>query len=182
MLINHFLNNYDFNEKHSIKVKGIPQNVYPLLLNTNVGKPSLIRLLFKLRGLKGGVTRIKDIDKSGFIKLAEKPNEEILFGIATTSSTFSNCVEEISGEDFLSFSKAGSIRAVINFKTVQTSENTTVIFTETRVWCADNKTRNRFKIYWFFVSPFSRLIRNLVLLEIKKHVNRSETVRLQNRQ
>jgi hypothetical protein len=111
------------------------------------------------------------MDKLGFIRLDEIVNEELLFGRVTTSSTFSDCNPDISPRQFKLDSSAGIIKAAINFRTVQLEENETLVSTETRVLCSDKKTRNRFSIYWFFISPFSRLIRHFMLRQIREQCN-----------
>jgi hypothetical protein len=108
------------------------------------------------------------MDKLGFIRLDEIVNEELLFGRVTTSSTFSDCNPDISPAQFKLNSSPGIIKAVINFRTVSIKDNETLVSTETRVLCSDKKTRNRFSIYWFFISPFSRMIRHFMLRQIRE--------------
>ncbi len=171
MLIEEYLKEFDFKEYHELKVKGRPGEIYPLMLHTNINKSLLIKVLFRLRGMPPNSGLLKDMDKLGFIRLDEIVNEELLFGRVTISSTFSDCNPDISPAQFKLNSATGVIKAVINFRTVSIKDNETLVSTETRVRCSDKKTRNRFSIYWFFISPFSRLIRHLMLKQVRKHCN-----------
>ncbi|MFN2457897.1 MAG: hypothetical protein ABR502_06840 [Chitinophagaceae bacterium] len=171
MLIDEFLKHYHFHEYHSIVVKGIPEKVYPLLLNTSINNSFVIRTLFRLRGMP--VTgAVKDIEQMGFVKLGEALNKEILFGIVSNSGMFSDCIIKLSPEEFKMYSTERHVKAVINFRTDAAGENETKISTETRVLCNGRKIKNQFRIYWTFVSPFSRLIRKAMLKEIKKNVEK----------
>lgn len=168
MLIDEYLKDFDFKEYDELKVKGTPEEIYTSMLKTSLNKSLLIKLLFCLRGMPNPLGQIKDMDKLGFIKLDEIINEELLFGRVTTSPTFSDCNPDISSRQFKLNSSRGIIKAVINFRTVQIEEDETLVSTETRVLCSDKKTRNKFSIYWFFISPFSRLIRHLMLKQIRE--------------
>ncbi len=174
MLIDEYLKEFDFKEYHELKVKGTPGEIYALMLHTDISKSFVIKVLFRLRGMPAKTGLLKDMDKLGFIKLGEITNEELLFGRITTSSTFSNCNPDISPLQFKLNSSAGIIKAVLNFRTVPIEENETLVSTETRVRCSDKKTRNRFSIYWFFISPFSRLIRYFMLKRIREQCSRAK--------
>ncbi len=171
MLIDEYLKEFDFKEYDELKVKGTPREIYALMLQTDISKSFVIKVLFRFRGMPAISGLLKDMDKLGFIKLDEIIDEELLFGRVTTSSTFSDCNPDISPRQFKLDSSAGIIKAAINFRTVQLEENETLVSTETRVLCSDKKTRNRFSIYWFFISPFSRLIRHFMLRQIREQCN-----------
>jgi len=51
-------------------------------------------------------------------------------------------------------------------------DDTTEIITETRVLCLNTKTKFLFCIYWFFVKPYSGLIRIEMLRLIKKNIEK----------
>jgi hypothetical protein len=166
MLIDDYLKDYHFSEFHSIRVKGIPEEIYPLLLITEINSP-LIKTLFRLRGVPF-YGALKDIDKAGFVKLGENVNEEILFGIISTTGSFSQCRTAFHPEEFKKLSTPDHIKAVINFRTTASDIGETTISTETRVLCTGKKIKKVFRIYWLFVAPFSKLIRQAMLKEIKR--------------
>jgi hypothetical protein len=170
MLIDTYLDQYHFNEFHSINVKGTPEEAYPLLLATEINS-FLIETLFRLRGVSF-YGAIKDMDKIGFVKLDEKVNEEILFGLISTSGWFNHCRIHFHPEEFKKHFTADHIKAVINFRTTTTGKGETTISTETRVLCNSKKIKIRFRIYWAFIAPFSRLIRRIMLKEIKRKIGK----------
>jgi hypothetical protein len=167
MLIDQYLKTHDFREYHQLKIRGTVDTVYPSMINTDISRSVIIRLLFRLKGIPGERGTLKEMHRMGFIKLDEITNQELLFGMITTSSTFSDCNPNISPAQFVSEKSPGLIKAVINFSAMQVAENETLISTETRVLCGDKKTKNKFKLYWFIISPFSRMIRRLMLAQIR---------------
>ena len=44
--------------------------------------------------------------------------------------------------------------------------------TETRVYCLDEVSRKRFKLYWMLIRPFSGLIRREILQAVKRNAER----------
>ena len=72
-------------------------------------------------------------------------------------------------EDFIKWNKGGFLKATWNFELVPTG-NGTQVNTETRILCLGDNARQKFRRYWFFVRPFSGLIRKEILRGIKKKV------------
>ena len=103
----------------------------------------------------------------GFIKLDEEQEREILFGRITSSAMFNDCQTNISPSLFIEKNEASIIKAVINFKLQRNKGLHHTMSTETRVWCGSRRMKRKFGYYWFFVKPFSQLIRRLMLKEIK---------------
>ena len=63
----------------------------------------------------------------------------------------------------------GIVVSVEYFLTVEPDDNgQTILSTETRVTCGDSRSRQKFRAYWFFVRPFSGLIRRLMLKNVRK--------------
>ena len=170
MLIDKYMRHFDFREHHFKKVKGQPENIYPLMKRTNLSGSFIINLLFKLKGIPAGITTINDLEKMGFIKLEENYGKEILFGIVTLSWMFNGCELKITPEEFIELNDKGYIKAVINFHITKENDDTTLLSTETRVLCTDESIRKKFRLYWLLISPFSRLIRRLMLKEIKNSI------------
>ncbi len=111
---------------------------------------------------------IRDLHNLGFTKLNEKTGEEIVFGIISKTGTFSSCTPHFSPEEFINDTEPEHIKSVINFRLETINLKDSVISTETRVLCGSKRMKNKFRIYWFFVQPFSSLIRKMMLREIKK--------------
>jgi hypothetical protein len=94
--------------------------------------------------------------------------KEIVFGIISKTGTFSSCTPHFSPEEFINDTEPEHIKSVINFRLETINLKDSVISTETRVLCGSKRMKNKFRIYWFFVQPFSSLIRKMMLREIKK--------------
>ncbi len=123
-----------------------------------------------MRGMKQKLSTIKDISRLGFIKLDEKQGEEIVFGILSNRPTFSSCEIIKSPLEFIEHRSKNIIKAVINLSVYSESSSNQIVSTETRVWCGSNKMKKGFRIYWFFVNPFSRIVRKLMLYQIKSQL------------
>lgn len=170
MLIDKYLSAYDFNEFHSIKVNAPANGIYEKMLSCDVSRSFLIRLLFRLRGMPKHLYTIEHLTHMGFIKLDEQPGKEIVYGMVTTSPTFNCCQVNISPASFIQNTDDSIIKAVINFQLQEENNSTHFITTETRVWCGSKRMRTKFKLYWFFVKPFSQLIRKAMLKEMKYQI------------
>ena len=92
MLIDKYLSAYDFTEFHSIKVKASGNDLYNKILRCDFSRSFLIRLLFRLRGMPKHIYTIEHLTNMGFFKLDDQPGKEIVYGIVTTSPTFSCCL------------------------------------------------------------------------------------------
>jgi hypothetical protein len=72
--------------------------------------------------------------------------------------------------EFKRFSTPGYAKAVMNFSLRQQPNNMTKLITETRVLCLDKRSQRQFRFYWFFIGPFSSLIRRLMLRSLKRQI------------
>lgn len=170
MLIDKYLSAYDFNEFHSIKVTARATGIYDKMLSCDISRSFLVRFLFRLRGMSKHLYTINHITKMGFVKLDEQPGKEIVYGIITSSPTFDCCQSDVTQASFIRSTDASLIKAAINFQLQDEGNLTYIISTETRVWCGGKAIRSKFALYWFFVKPFSQLIRKSMLKEMKYQI------------
>jgi len=170
MLIETYLPNYHYREFHSIKIVSSSEDVYQQVINCDLSRSRVIQFLFRVRGMRQKLSTIKDITRLGFVKLDEKSGEEILFGIISNRPTFSGCEIIRSPLEFIEHRGENIIKAVINLHVINESPLNKIISTETRVWCGSNKMKKGFRVYWFFVNPFSRIVRKSMLHQIKKQL------------
>ena len=77
-------------------------------------------------------------------------------------------VEEEPFKEFLIDASQQGPKIFWNFYFKFVSADKTIVSTETRILCLSSKTKRRFSVYWFFVRPFSGLIRLEILRLIKK--------------
>jgi len=171
MLIDDFMPGYDFSEKHEINIRASAEKVYAAVNSTDISESWIIGGLLTLRGLgrrSAKTLTLRDMTKDGFAVLGEKPNEEILLGLAGKFWTLSGCVQNINAENFREFETKGYAKAAWNFALTKTGKGEILLGTETRVKCSDEESLASFGFYWRFVQPFSGLIRQEMLRLIKQ--------------
>src|SRR5712692_9149348 len=179
MLIDSFAPNPDAGETHSITIAAPPDVVYRALWTADLGGP-VIKLLLGLRMLPGLISRgcrslppnqeitLQTLIDSQCGLLAEEPNHEVLFGV---TGRFWRPTGNVSTFDRASFDSPvppGIARAVWSFTVEQSVNGQTNLSTETRVTCGDLTSQRKFRAYWFFVRPFSGLIRRLMLRAVRR--------------
>jgi hypothetical protein len=165
MLQEKYLPVYHFKIFHEISVAGDANELYEKMLQTKTTH-WLVKLLFWLRGI-----HITDspgsLSANGFDLLEEIKGEEKAYGIVSTSSYFGSCVEHFKPIEFNSKYAHNHLRGIIVFG-IRKQRSINHLFTETRIHCGSRKIYIRFRIYWFFVKPFSSLIRKLMLKELAR--------------
>lgn len=175
MLIDEFLPNYDFSEKHEINIRASAENVYESVNSVDLSESWIIWGLLSLRGLGRSSPKtltLRDFTKEGFAVLGERANEEILLGLAGKFWTPSGCLQDINAESFREFQKTGFAKAAWDFSLTKVDETEIRLSTETRVRCLDESSCKKFNFYWRFIQPFSGWIRNEMLRLIKQRAER----------
>jgi hypothetical protein len=184
VLIDTYAPNWDAAEFHQIEIAADAESVYRTLWVADLGGSVLIKTLMGLRTLPGVLLHpasiklagprpgrrkisLQTLIDSGFGKLAEEPDREILLGIAGKFWRPTGNVSPFSEGNFHGPVPAGLARAVWNFHVQQRESKQTILSTETRVVCSDARSRAKFRAYWFVVGPFSGLIRTLMLKSVK---------------
>jgi hypothetical protein len=178
MLIDDFLPTYDVRERHRIKVYAPIEKVYAAVRQLDLSRARLSMLLFRLRGIPAGITapscfNLDDFLKMRFILLGEKPGEELLLGLAGRFWKPSGELRCLDVEGFRSFNEQGYAKAAWNFSLSEQPNSSILLETETRVYCLDDASRIRFRLYWLLVGAFSGLIRREILQAVKRSAERS---------
>jgi hypothetical protein len=180
MLIDSFAPNPDAVETHSIVVNASREMVYRALRTADLGGSPIIKLLLVLRSLPGFISRgfrplprkqtitLQTLIDSGFGLLTEKPGEEVVLGVTGKFWRPTGNLSTFNRRDFDEPVPSGLARAVWNFSLSVSPNGQTILSTETRVICGDRASRRKFRAYWFFVRPFSGLIRLLMLRAVKR--------------
>ncbi|SRR5712692_661078 len=179
MLIDSFAPNPDAVEIHRIAINASPKVVYRALWTADLGRSPIIKLLLALRSLpeftlhpcrslpRDRKITLQTLIDSGFGVLAEQPEKEIILGVSGRFWRPTGNLSPFNRADFDGPVPAGLARAVWNFR-VEGSNDRTTLSTETRVICGDSRSRGKFRAYWFFVRPFSGLIRRLMLRAVRR--------------
>jgi hypothetical protein len=70
--------------------------------------------------------------------------------------------------EWLSFRPVSHAKMAIAFHAVESETSLTNLTTETRIRIEGSASRRKFAVYWFFVRPFSNLLRRVWLSEVGK--------------
>lgn len=178
-LLESWLPDFDFVEQHAIMIRSDPSLVYETVRDLDFRDVPVIRALFALRSLPGLLQRpakklgmtLQDLEKSGFRILDEKPAEELVIGVIGKFWKPSGQIVSFQADRFRSFQESGFAKGAWNFR-VDQAEDGCRLSTETRVRCLGEDARRQFGRYWFFIGPFSGLIRTAMLKAIRKKVER----------
>lgn len=168
MLIDRFMPDFIVSKRHSVKIDAPLNSVYFSLLEVNFRDSSVIRWLFRLRGIPENALTLSGFGEAGFIPLARIEKQEVLFGLVGRFWTYAPELLFMDPESFHRFQQKGYAKAVINFSFHRLDGNLTRVETETRVHCTDQASKSLFRVYWFFISPFSAWIRQEMLRLVKR--------------
>jgi hypothetical protein len=172
--IDEFLPNYDFSAIYEVRIDAPASIVYESMLRSDFGELWLVRLLMTLRTGKrmrrsGGASDLRQrLQGTGFVMLAEVPDEELVMGVAGRfwRHDGGRCME-LTAANFPAFSRPGHAKVAWNFKLRAESPESTVLSTETRIRCFEPAALWKFRVYWSLVGPFSGLIRKAILGHVK---------------
>ncbi len=171
MLLDKFLSEYDFTERHQIVVRADRGAVLRAVRELRPGDVPISGLLMAIRTL-GARRRVPDrpiltgLQANGFALLGEVPDEEMVLGTIGQFWRFRPVHRDAT--NFVAFDEPGFAKAAINFRVTDRGDGTTLITTETRIRCTDPGSRRRFRLYWLFVLPGSALIRRVWLRAIRR--------------
>ena len=164
-LIDEFLPDHDFSAAYPVRINAPSSVVYECLLHSDFNDLWLVRLLMSIRSGKwlrrshmpGDLRR--RLQGTGFVIVAEVPNEEIVIGVAGRfwRPDGGRCLE-LAADDFSGFSRPGFAKAAWNFKLREESPRSTILSTETRIKCFCSAAFWKFRLYWNLVSPRTRFI------------------------
>ena len=177
MLIDDFLPNYDVRERHCAQIHAPIDKVYTTVRQLDISQAKLSMFLFRLRGLPAGRSApscftLDDFLRMRFILLGERPDEELLLGLVGRFWKPSGELLRLDAEGFRDFNEPGYAKAVWNFTLAKQPDDAVMLATETRVYCLDETSRRRFRLYWLFIGAFSGLIRRELLLTVKRNAEK----------
>lgn len=179
MLIDDALPHFDEVERHEIEITASPARTYLAVRRLDLSSSTLVRVLFALRGLPALISQpgrraeppaltLDDLLAAGFVLLAERSDVEIVLGLVGRFWTPTGDVQRLDAEGFARFQQPGFAKVAWNFALDPHGAGGTLLSTETRVRCLDDASRRRFRFYWFFIRPFSGLVRGEMLRAIKR--------------
>jgi hypothetical protein len=168
MLLEKYLPQYHYSTRHEMLISASPEKIFELADRLDLNGSPMIRFLFWLRGIPSHMRNRKDLQGGNFIELERTPSQEIIIGLIGQFWKANGNLQRFEADEFKSFQQPGFLKAVWNFQLIPQSATLTLLTTETRILCTDNVSRKRFSWYWFFIRPFSGIIRNEILKMIRK--------------
>ena len=170
MLIDEFVPEYDFHERHQTLVP-VSQEIVRRAVDEWQTQDSFIwRLLLRLRGLGRPQGSLRNwAEGNGFLRLAET-EEEIVYGQIGRFWAVDERAALVSPrtvEEFRRFADPGYAVAVMNVRIEPVGAGETRLYTETRIRALGPRARLWFRLYWLITRPFSGLLRRAMLSGIK---------------
>lgn len=184
-LIDEYLPEYDAREIHRTLVHAPASRIYSVLRTTDLAGATVVRILLALRALPGALlspsrglrrfrTRLgssvtlRDFEAHGFRVLAENRPQELLIGLIGSFWKPDGGLLPVDVATFKGTQLPGTARVAWNFSIAEQEKGTCELATETRVKCADARSRRYFDLYWALIRPGSGLIRRSMLRSIRK--------------
>ena len=178
-LLDRLMPEFDFRSRHSTVVQAPREAVAEAVSSYRMdqGGSRLVRWLFRLRGLRAVEGPLRPaLTSRGFRVLAERPGEEVVFGIAGRFWAVRELAALVAVEDaarFVRYAEPGAAKAALSL-TMEAVPAGTRLSTETRVKCVDARAYRRFAPYWALVKPFSGWIRRDILRGIAERARAAE--------
>jgi hypothetical protein len=180
MLLDEWLPQAHYRERHVIDVHAEPQEIFRAVRDVT---PAEMRLFVVLMGLRSLPARLagtvhdrplsrpllQSATRLGFLELDEQPGSEVVFGVAGRFwRPVGNVCTDVTVTSFKAFRRPGHAKAAINFRL-----DGEQLSTETRIFASDASARRWFGAYWLFVHPGSALIRREWLRAIRRRAERA---------
>lgn len=162
MFIDNYLQKYGYYEKHQIIIKASKESIWKAFKTLTISDMS-----YNLFSKINNNSLFVDFMKSRFILLEESENE-ILVGLI--GKFWINKTIKVNRGEFENFRKLGYAKLIWSISINEIDSKNNILRTETRVECDDRHSNNIFRIYWFFIKPFSGLTRIYLLNHIKNKI------------
>ena len=179
MRLQGFLPSFHYSERHKTVVRASQDVVYNTARSLDFSQSSVIRTLWWLRQAPGRIARLDfdskgrvltfdDFEGAGFIRLAEDPPDEFVFGAVGRFWKLTPEFLDLPPEEYKSFGKPGFAKVAFNICIEKTSAESCLVSTESRILCLDDESKRRFRYYWALIRPFSGLMRRVMLRAIRR--------------
>lgn len=152
-LIDKYLKNYQYHARYEKVINAPAKDCFLAARDLDISPSFITRTLLRLRGLPYKSATLQDFIKSMcFAYLEETPYQEFIINASQPN-----------------------VDIYWNFSFEEISPGQTRVGTETRINCPTKKAKRKFSVYWFFVRPFSGLIRKELLRMIDKKVRSTKS-------
>lgn len=172
MLIDELLPRYDFHERHATMIDAPPDVILDCAQQQRATDDALIRLAIQLRELPARLTgqaHRPPFDLDAFTFLGRDGDRSVAFGLtgAFWQADY-GLVDTPTAQAFKANERQDVCQLVMGFTTQVTPSGSTLLSTETRVFCPTDAVRRKFAPYWYVIRPVSGLIRRRMLKRIRE--------------
>lgn len=182
---------YDVAERHETIVRAPPDRVFAAIRQSDLTGGPVTAILLAARLLPAAVLSVlrsprqardelrsrrvtgaerrglAPFERAGFRVIAERVPDELVIGLLGRFWTARGGIcPDVSAASFRTGPPPGQALAGWNFSVAARPDGSSLLRTETRVWCAPDATA-RFRVYWLMVRPGSGLIRRAMLRAIR---------------
>ena len=184
LLIDKYLPNYDVRDHHETIVTAEPADAYQVLRSMDFYGSPLIRTLFAIRTFPAKfLHRKREVAKRspgqpfvdfalsiGWRILEEIPGQEIVCGAVTKPWEADVKFQGMPGPELTAFAEPDFTKIVWSMAVNPVTEGRCRVTLETRVAATDEKSRRKFKGYWFVFGPFIGFVRRIILQMLKREL------------
>lgn len=183
MLIDSYLPQFQFRERHRIAIAAPPERILRAALDHDPLSDRIVRAMIALREVPmrliavvggGGAEAVRPpFGMANFTRLAVDEGREAVLGLAGRFWQAGYGQAPLrDGRDFEAFAAPGSAKLALNFAVTPRPDGRWELSTETRVFCLDAAARRRFTPYWYLIRPVSGLIRRRMLAAVRRELAR----------
>ena len=176
MLQDKYLPEYHFDEKHSITIDASVSQIFPCIEHLDFSHSKIIRLLFAIRGLPPSMLNLTGLEYHRFYVLESRQNDEIIIALIGQFWKPDGNLQLFKPDEFIPFAEPGFAKSTWSFKLEALTPQSTHLETVTRIYCTDEPSRKKFSRYWFFIKPFSGLVRMEILRALKRKVKTEHAI------
>lgn len=188
LLIDQFMPDYHFSVVFSRVFRAPPERSFETCVESDLFEIPIFRVLMSARRIpqllvdtvrhtpsEEPTLRLRDMPSIGWIKLGERPGSELTFGVVNKAwkGRPTTPDEPVTPATFLDFDQPGFAKVIESTRVDTYGEWASIVTAESRVFCTDEDSRRRFRLYWLALSPFSNLLRSVVLPALTRKAERA---------
>lgn len=157
--LDRFLPRFEWRTDLSLPVRCSAERAFATLVDES-HSDGVITMLLRMRGMAPRENLRSFFGKYGFILLEEKGASYLVYGLLGKPWLPSGGGVPCPAAPLWPSMTEGEHAAVVAiFGVRSTGPGQAVLYTETRIHVADPRSRLKFGTYWFFVKPFSNILR-----------------------
>jgi hypothetical protein len=175
-LMDRFMRDCEVSDHHARRVRAPAAITFAAACDSELGESPIVEAIFKVRELifgrpgrqvvaTGGL--VEEIKSFGWGVLAEVPDREIVFGAVTQPWKSDVKFRAVPPAEFAAFDEPGYVKIIWMLRVHPLGASRSIVRTETRVTTTDADARAKFRWYWSFLSPGIKIIRLVMLEQIK---------------